>query len=155
LHLPTSIAFANIHTTLYQQQVIDPFCRTGPESFRCPLGLGFASMWSRMVLVAAVLLLHAVVSNANHEPHPLDEVLVHMVRVKSHASITMKINSTVLEKSGQWFEVSWEGVPDPDFGDWIALYVPAEADFTQTAPAKYQLATSSLSHMKDGSGTLK
>eukprot|EP00775_Hariotina_reticulata_P004167 gene4166-4415_t len=66
----------------------------------------------------------------------------------------LALNSTVLEQSGQWFELSWSGVSHPSYADWIALLVPAGADFTQTAPAKYKIAALDKQHVSTGTGRL-
>jgi hypothetical protein len=48
--------------------------------------------------------------------------------------------------------VSWSGVKQPKFDDWIAVYVPADADPSQTAPAKYQLCALDADHIYHGRG---
>eukprot|EP00877_Chromochloris_zofingiensis_P010708 jgi/Chrzof1/5891/Cz16g19170.t1 len=68
--------------------------------------------------------------------------------------IKLAVNSTVLQKTGQWFMVSWSGVPSPGFDDWIALMVPAGADPSQTGPAKYKIAALSNTHITQGKGSL-
>jgi hypothetical protein len=53
--------------------------------------------------------------------------------------IKLEVNSSVLRQSGEWFEVTWRGVPEPSYMDWVALWVPADANITETAPAKWVL----------------
>ena len=55
----------------------------------------------------------------------------------------------------QWAEVCWKGVRMPAADDYIALYVPANADTTRTAPVKYQWAALTMSHLQTGSGCLR
>lgn len=87
-----------------------------------------------------------------------------MERIKLHAashapesSIVLRLNSTLLEAghSHHWFELSWSGVQQPSYADWLGLIVPAGADITNTAPAKYQIAAMDKNHVKRGEGRLK
>jgi hypothetical protein len=43
----------------------------------------------------------------------------------------------------------------PSIHDAVALVVPADVDYTKTAPAKHKWASDSPTHLKDGSGSLK
>jgi hypothetical protein len=54
----------------------------------------------------------------------------------------------------QWFEVRWSGVALPKADDFLALYVPADADVTKTAPVKYQWAAHSEGHLETGAGSI-
>lgn len=55
----------------------------------------------------------------------------------------------------EWVSVCWEGVTMPAADDFIALYVPANADITLSSPVKYQWAALTPTHLTLGSGCLK
>jgi hypothetical protein len=93
-------------------------------------------------------------ANPRNEPHPLDYVVVERVMHLKDSGVTLTVNSTQLTRSGQWFEVTWDGVPEPSFNDWIGLYVPASADVTSISPAKYKMASSVASHLSEGRGVM-
>ena len=60
-------------------------------------------------------------------------------------SIVVKVNATLLERSGDWLTVSWEGVTHPSDSDWIGVYSPpinGGIDPTNHAPIKYQVSWS-------------
>lgn len=44
---------------------------------------------------------------------------------------------------------------NPRFDDWIALYVPAHADPSQTSPAKYKLCALDADHIFHGRGKMR
>lgn len=67
----------------------------------------------------------------------------------------LTVNTTMLQHSGQWVEVCWENVGFPATDDYVALIVPAHAALTETAPAKYQWAALSDTHLQEGRGCLK
>lgn len=54
-------------------------------------------------------------------------------------------------------QVSWHGVQHPSYADWIGLLVPAGANPTKSAPAKYQIASADLdgTHLQTGAGRLR
>lgn len=39
--------------------------------------------------------------------------------------VSLLINSTELSRSGEWVEVSWSGLQNPQRDDLVALYIPA------------------------------
>jgi hypothetical protein len=45
--------------------------------------------------------------------------------------VKLHVNSSELSKSGEWVEVSWSGLLEPQRDDLIALYVPAGNSYTQ------------------------
>lgn len=70
--------------------------------------------------------------------------------------ISLQINTTVLKSSGDWVEVKWSGVPYPSYDDLIAVYVPANASITATAPAKFKfVARADPGHMQEGAGSTR
>jgi hypothetical protein len=87
--------------------------------------------------------------------NPLEKINVSATRILLEDQIVLDVNSTTLEHSGQWFTVTWSNVPNPSFADWIALMVPAGADMSTTAPAKYKVAASSPTHIRTGAGSLE
>ena len=58
-------------------------------------------------------------------------------------AISLKVNTTLLMKSGDWITVSWKSVPDPATTDWIGVYSPpvnqTTIDLVKHAPTKYQV----------------
>lgn len=89
--------------------------------------------------------------------NPLERIKVASIRSALDSKIQLSLNSTVLEASHayQWFELSWRGVQQPSYADWVGLIVPAGADVTKTAPAKYQVAAMDKRHIRSGQGRLK
>lgn len=85
----------------------------------------------------------------------LEHINVAALHATPDPKITLKVNSTKLKRSGDWFEVSWSGVPSPDWGDVVAL-MPAAADpIWSAAPLKYDIAGKAKSHVSRGSGKLR
>jgi hypothetical protein len=106
----------------------------------------------------AVLCAVSVCTEAQHtvEYHnQLERINAPATRTQLDPSIRLTVNSSVLEQSGQWFQVSWSGVQHPSLGDWVALLVPAGSDPAQTAPAKFKLASLSPTHLLFGRGSLR
>lgn len=57
--------------------------------------------------------------------------------------IVITVNTSLLEVSGSWVNVSWSGVKDSDKHDWIGVYSPpvnSSIDPASHAPVKYQVA---------------
>ena len=54
--------------------------------------------------------------------------------------INIQADPTVPNTSGSWVTVSWNGVDSPNAGDWIGVYEPAQANYSATAPVKYQVS---------------
>ena len=59
----------------------------------------------------------------------------------SGSGVTLSVNTTTVATSGSWVAVSWAfpaaGGPSPSGGDVLALYVPATANLSATAPVKF------------------
>ncbi|CAL8470701.1 g10243 [Coccomyxa elongata] len=68
---------------------------------------------------------------------------------------SLQVNITTLNTSGEWVEVSWSGIRSPSIHDAVALVVPADVDYRETAPAKHKWASESPTHLDTGSGSLK
>ncbi|CAK0782920.1 hypothetical protein CVIRNUC_006115 [Coccomyxa viridis] len=106
-------------------------------------GLMAGQHMTSMMLMASFLASAAMISAAEtFEQH-------------SHSRVTLRLNSTTLHCSGQWFEVSWDGMKAPSKHDAVALLVPADADPRDTAPAKHRWATESPTHLQHGNGSLR
>ena len=65
--------------------------------------------------------------------------------------LVLKVNATLLERSGDWLTVSWEGVAGPSGSDWIGVYSPPVGgggiDAKNHAPIKYQVSWSKNSRV--------
>ncbi|KAF5834534.1 Metallo-dependent phosphatase-like protein [Dunaliella salina] len=92
-----------------------------------------------------------------HQQHqPLNAINVGATKLDLLPGVHMRVSTTTLQSGrGTWVEVSWDGLKDPKYDDWIALYVPAHADLTSIAPAKFQYAFYSRTHIRHGSGMLR
>jgi hypothetical protein len=58
--------------------------------------------------------------------------------------VALKVDPGVLSYSGEWFTVTFSGVPAPAATDFLAAYAPATADLNQTAPVKASQARQGL-----------
>lgn len=91
-----------------------------------------------------------------HDVHnPLQLFKVEAARSVPDNGVSIAVNSTELHVSGEWFEVSWSGVPNPSYDDMIVLYVPADANPSHTAPAKFKMAARTTTHMATGGGAAR
>lgn len=70
-------------------------------------------------------------------------------------SIQLGTSHNLLRQSGQWVEVTWKGVQDPQDDDYIALYAPANVSIYETSPVKYQWAVKAASHRTHGAGSIR
>lgn len=96
--------------------------------------------------------------DARSRPHqnPLEAVAVRAVtRALDPAVFVTPDRFDLADGRGEWFDVAWGGVPDPSYEDWVALVVPADADLSRTAPAKWKFAAMSPTHLTDGAGNLR
>ncbi|CAD7699098.1 unnamed protein product [Ostreobium quekettii] len=68
----------------------------------------------------------------------------------------MDVNVTGPVASGDWIRVSFSGIPfpDPHGKDWVALYVPGDADPAEVSPVKYRNAKHAEGYMDTGAGSL-
>ena len=65
--------------------------------------------------------------------------------------IAIQVNTSELESSGSWVNVSWSGVPSPDAEDWIGVYSPPvnnSIDPASHAPVKYQVKGAPSTHIQ-------
>lgn len=85
----------------------------------------------------------------------LDFFQVHNVRHALDEGVQLRSSHATLVASGQWIDVSWRGVQDPQDDDYIALYAPANVSVYRTSPIKYKWAVSAPSHRKEGAGTVR
>lgn len=91
-----------------------------------------------------------------HESHnALEAFKVRNVQHKLHGKVRLTTSIDTLEHSGQWMDISWHGVDDPQDDDYIALYVPADARVYETSPVKYQWAVKASTHRNEGAGSLR
>jgi hypothetical protein len=106
-------------------------------------------------LCVCALLVGLAVGNA--EIHPLNLIRRDRASIKLEIEIVIEVNTSVLESSGSWVNVSWSGVPSPGYEDWIGVYSPPvnnSVDPAKHAPVKYQYANRSPTHLKEGRGFL-
>lgn len=102
---------------------------------------------------ALALLKNGLLDSSIYNLHqPLERVNVERIVHQPEPGIQLSTDHTSLKESGQWVEVSWQGVNAPSIWDWIGLWVPASANLSQTAPSKWRLAAESLSHLSTGTG---
>lgn len=81
-------------------------------------------------------------------------------RIVLDSSVSLKVDTTLVEKSGDWVTVSWEGVSSPSKKDWVGVYSPPAnnaygINATKNAPIKYQYAYYSSTHMSYGKGSVQ
>jgi hypothetical protein len=66
-----------------------------------------------MVLCHASLRAHPAAAHHQHPPHPLARIGWHRLTVgcdgDEEANITVSVNTTLLQRSGEWVMVSWKG----------------------------------------------
>lgn len=87
---------------------------------------------------------------------PLERLHVHAIRQSLTSGIKILPDRLLLAHgTGEFLNVSWSGVPEPKYDDWIALVVPADANLTETAPAKWKFAAGDPHHIATGSGSLR
>ena len=87
--------------------------------------------------------------------NPLEFYRAANLRLADPSAAQLTVNETRLRHSGQWVEACWHGVGFPAADDYVALVVPSNATLKETAPAKYQWAALSPTHMQHGRGCLK
>lgn len=69
---------------------------------------------------------------------------------------SMSVFPDALVSSGSWFSVTWSGVENPNYDDFVALYVPADANISAVAPVKMQFcAQANADHVLTGSGVAR
>ena len=91
-----------------------------------------------------------------HSSHnALESFSVRNIQQQPHDDLRLSTSITNLKHSGQWVNVTWHGVQDPQDDDYIALYVPAKASVYETSPVKYQWAVTAPTHRTQGAGILR
>jgi hypothetical protein len=74
---------------------------------------------------------------------PFDFLNYERATVKLDPSVKLTTSRSVLQNSGDWLTLTWKGVRDPSFSDWIALYPSIMGDATinptKQAPVKFQV----------------
>lgn len=94
--------------------------------------------------------------SVNHDTHnSLQKFQIGNVRHALDDVIQLGISHNLLRQSGQWVEITWKGVQDPQDDDYIALYAPANVSIYETSPVKYQWAVKAASHRTHGAGTIR
>lgn len=111
-------------------------------------------------ILCLVLFLSAFTSFAqdsgNHDMHnSLQKYQIGNVRHALDDVIQLGTSHNLLRQSGQWVEVQWKGVQDPQDDDYIALYAPANVSIYETSPVKYQWAVKAASHRTHGAGSIR
>jgi hypothetical protein len=114
----------------------------------------YKSALTCLVLACAVLVCTEAKHNVEYH-NQLERINAPATRIQLEPTISLTVNSSVLQQSGEWFQVSWSGVQHPSLGDWVALLVPAGSDPAVTAPAKFKLASLSPTHLLFGRGSLR
>eukprot|EP00474_Spongospora_subterranea_P010166 CRZ10624.1 hypothetical protein [Spongospora subterranea] len=109
-----------------------------------------------MVIVWAALLVAAFGLCSGKGSHSTTEILTARFSVGNITdSVDFRVDQNKLTNNQDWVTVSWSGMSHPDDKDWVALYSPASADITQTAPIKLKYAFHSPTHLSSGSGSLQ
>ena len=94
--------------------------------------------------------------SANHDMHnSLEKFQIGNVRHALDDVIQLGISHSLLRQSGQWVEITWKGVQDPQDDDYLALYAPANVSIYETSPVKYQWAVKAASYRAHGAGTIR
>ncbi len=101
----------------------------------------------------------AAAAAAGSAPLPAHNILerlnVRAVTSNPDPSISLTVDRYNQSRSGEWFTVRWSGVADPRYDDWVALVVPADADLSYSAPAKWKYAAGDARHVDTGSGEMR
>ena len=121
---------------------------------------GNTLIWPHLRLVIATVLAQlaqlAVGAGDVPEMHnALEKFNIRNLQHTLHIGLRLSADVTELKQSGDWINVSWQGVQDPQDDDYIALYAPADADVYKTSPVKYQWAARASSHRAEGAGSIR
>ncbi|GAQ85317.1 purple acid phosphatases superfamily protein [Klebsormidium nitens] len=87
--------------------------------------------------------------------NPLEEINVESMVVQINEEVQLSVTPQVVPENAGWVTVSWRNVDEPSSLDWIAVYVPADADPTLTAPIKFKMAVTDPGHLASGSGSVR
>ena len=120
-------------------------------------GKGNSLIWPHLIgTVLAQLAHHAVRAGDVPEMHnALEKFNIRNLQHALHTGLHLSANVTELQHSGDWIDVSWQGVQDPQDDDYVALYAPADANVYKTSPVKYQWAVKAPSHRAEGAGSIR
>lgn len=138
-------------------------CRVWTElpALEQPYTSGSLGATPRMIasFCLAVICLAIIVAGENTSGQDTHNALewfqLHNVRHALDEGIQLGFSHATLAASGQWIDVSWSGVQDPQDDDYIALYAPANVSVYHTSPIKYKWAVSAPSHRKEGAGAVR
>lgn len=107
-------------------------------------------------LTASLLVVAYSKDTSGHEMHnALESYQIQNVRHSLDGDIQLGSSHACVQNSGQWVDVNWKGVQDPQDDDFIALYAPANVSIHETSPVKYQWAVKASSHRHEGAGTIR
>lgn len=109
--------------------------------------------WLTVLLCWALL---ALASSKETEYHNyLEKFRSHEMEMALESGVKLWYNSTEVNRSGDWVEVSFSGVQRPHRMDIVALFVPADAYKRGSAPVKYEFAEQAQDYAQKGSGVLR
>lgn len=114
------------------------------------LGILFVGLHLFSSTAQAVVPYHAA-----HSHNDLADLSTENVEVQMNSRVVITTNTTVVETSGQWVELSWCCVPNPAKDDWIGLYAPGDADPMLYSPAVRWIVGGVDGYMESGAGSLR
>lgn len=113
-------------------------------------------MFHILCLVAFLSAFTSFAQDSGHDMHnSLEKFQIGNVRHTLDDVIQLGTSHNLLRQSGQWVEITWKGVQDPQDDDYLALYAPANVSIYETSPVKYQWAVKAASHRAHGAGTIR
>lgn len=109
-----------------------------------------------MALATAVLLaiLGFVAGDMQYHNY-LEKFPSGLLPLEKEHDVSIHYNATSLQHSGDWVEVSVQGVARPHRDDILALYAPADAHLHGAAPVKYEYVRADARYLKHGHATLR
>jgi hypothetical protein len=87
--------------------------------------------------------------------NPVEHIRLRNAVVELGHHVEISANVTEVEGKQAWVDVSFSGVRDPSFDDWIGVFAPADADVMDSTPVKYKLASDSPEYFKNGDGSIR
>ena len=112
-------------------------------------------MQSLLCLVLLLALLPARSLAAGHLHNPLHAFRADRASRRPDPEVLLSAAPLQLEQSGDWVTVSWSGVHEPSYDDRLVLVVPADADLSETAPAKIRSCSEDATFMETGGGSTR
>lgn len=122
-----------------------PMAQQLPRAGLVPLALAAGVLLALLGGVAGDMEFHNYLEKFPSSPLPLE---------KEH-SVEIRYNTSSLQHSGDWIEVSVQGVAHPHRKDILALYAPADAHLHGAAPVKYEYVRAADEYLKKGRATLR